>query len=425
MRKIKKTNTFISILLAVLILLLIFFLRRHFNTDYKIYYVFLSLNFGYLAFKVLTSFLYKPYVLEEEEDADKEPEQKLQFTISAIIPCYNESLESVEGAIQSLLKQTILVDEIIFIDDGSEEDECFNYLTNYQNDEINIITHRFEENQGKKAALVWGIAHASSDLLLMLDSDGEITENTIEDMIIPFEDEKVGTVCGRIMVKNYKASFITRIQEIVYFNAFEVGRASQSVFKNVVVASGALSMHRREIFDEDALEMFQRERFFGLKCIAGDDRLLTDFSKERNYHSVYQNKAICYTEVPDTLSKYFKQQVRWLKSAFLLSLYSLRHSWRNPLLLIYQIFEAHLWLINLIITIYIAVTKGIHITLWVILVWIIYSLLVSLFNSIKFRQYGFPLYLMSVIYSFVYGILLIFMRIYALLTIWKTGWSTR
>lgn len=422
MRKIKNTNTFISILLAILIILLIFFFRKQFNADYKIYYVLLSLNFGYLAFKVMTSFLYKTYEVDEKSEEEK---KKLQLTISAIIPCYNESLESVEKVIQSLMQQTTLVNEILFIDDGSESDECFNFLANYENDEINIIVHRFEENKGKKEAILWGITHASSDLLLMLDSDGELTENTIEEMVKPFEDEKIGTVCGRIMVKNYKASFITRIQEIVYFNAFEVGRASQSIFKNVVVASGALSMHRRKIFDEDALETFQKERFFGFKCIAGDDRLLTDLSKEKNYHSIYQNSAICYTEVPEKLSKYFKQQVRWLKSAYLLSLHSLRYSWRKPLLMIYQILEAYLWLINLIITIFIALTKGIYVSLWVILIWIIYALLVSLFNSIKFRQYGFLLYLTSVIYSFVYGILIVIMRIYALLTLWKTGWSTR
>lgn len=418
MRKVRKTSTLVNILLAAIIISIIFIYRVHYNGNYQWFQVVFSVNFGYLTFKIVTSFLYK--TIEEVGEGSELPPQ-----ITAIIPCYNESLAAVEKAIHSLLKQTVQVDEIIFIDDGSESQECFEFLTNYPNQSIRIITHRFDENQGKKAALLWGINHAKGDLLLMLDSDGELVENAVEELRKPFQNSKVGTVCGRVMPRNYQASFLTRVQNIVYFNAFEVGRASQSIFKDVVVASGALSMHRKEIFTEEALEVFQKERFFGLRCIAGDDRLLTDISKEHDYQSMYQNSAICYTDVPETLPKYFKQQVRWLKSAYLQSLYSLRHSWRKPMLMLYQMLEAYLWLINLVLTLVIVFTNGISVTPRILLFWIIYALLVSSFNSIKFRQYGFLRYLVSIFYSFVYGLLIFVMRIYALLTIGKTGWNTR
>lgn len=380
----------------------------------------MSVNFGYLFFKIITSFLYK--TIKEEDTIE---EYWIDNRITVIIPCYNESLESIEKVIQSLMNQTVLVDEIIFIDDGSEDEACFNYLNDYENNSIDIIVHRFNENKGKKEAVLWGIKHASRELLLMIDSDGELNDNAIEELRKPFKDPNVGTVCGRILVRNYKKSFLTRVQEIVYFNAFEVGRASQSMFHDVVVASGALSMHRRAIFDDEALKTFQKDRFFGLKCIAGDDRLLTDISKERGYFSVYQNSSICYTDAPEKLPKYFRQQVRWLKSAYLQSLYSLRHTWKKPILMSYQLLESYLWLVNMIVSFFTFIYRGISVTPRIIILWLIYSLLVSLFNSIKFRQYGIRLYLISIIYSFVYGMLIFFMRIYALLTIWKTGWRTR
>lgn len=414
MRKIKKTNWLFSLIISFFIIVVLYLLRSRIDEEYQWYYVLMSTNFIYLAFKVYTSFLYRPWKAD-----------KVKYSITALIPCFNEELSSIEQAIQSLLEQSVLVDEIIFIDDGSETLDCYNYVKEYRNDQIKLTVHRFDENKGKKEAIKWGIAHAEGDLLLMLDSDGELSGNAVEELVKPFEEEKVGTVCGRVMVRNYKTNFLTRMQEIVYFNAFEVGRASQSIFKDVVVASGALSMHRKKIFDDEALKVFDKKRFFGIRCVAGDDRLLTDISKEHHYHTVYQNTAICYTDVPTHLNKYFKQQVRWLKSAYLQSLYSIRHTWKKPLLFMYQVLESYLWFANLLIIIYKAFTKGVHVTSMMLVVGIIFAVLVSLFNSIKFRQYGWYLYAISIVYSYCYGFLIFIMRIYALLTIWKTGWNTR
>ncbi|KAF1298350.1 hypothetical protein BAU15_13710 [Enterococcus sp. JM4C] len=374
----------------------------------------ISLNFGYLLFKVFVSFFYKPIHGESDE-----------LKVTAIIPCYNETLDAIEKSIDSLVKQSVQVDEIIFIDDGSESRECFDFLSSYQQTDIPIVVHRFEENKGKKEAIVWGIAHAKNELLLMLDSDGELKINAVEELRKPFSNENVGTVCGRIMVRNYKASYLAKIQEIVYFNTFEVGRASQSMFNSVIVASGALSMHRRAIFDERALETFRRERFFGINCIAGDDRLLTDISKQNGYDCVYQNTAVCYTEVPEKLPKYFKQQVRWLKSAYLQSLFSIRHCWKKPIVLLYQLFEAYLWAFNWLMAIALVLTIGISVTVKMVFVWVIYSFLVSLITSVKYRQFGLRLYLLSTFYCFIYGFFISVTRIYALLTLKKTGWSTR
>ncbi len=393
MRKIYKLSKLISILLLILLTTTIYITRYYHNPSYRWYQVFLTANFGYLFFKVTTSFFYKPTIL-----SNNQAELAENLTISAIIPCYNESLDSIKKVISSLLNQTVLVNEIIFIDDGSDNDDCYTYLCQLSHNKIKIITHRFSQNKGKKTAIEYGILHAHSDLLLMLDSDGEIIPTAVRDMRSPFVDSKVGTVCGRIMVRNYKDSFWTHMQEIVYFNSFEVGRASQSLFNDVVVASGALSMHRKCIFDEKALSVFRKSRFFGINCIAGDDRLLTDLSKYNGYHSVYQNTAICYTDVPNRLSVYFKQQVRWLKSAYLQSLFSLRHTWKKPLLLGYQLLESYLWLVNLIISIILFVIKRkLDITVLLILIWIVYSLLVALFNAIKYRQYGWKQYLSSAV----------------------------
>ncbi len=59
--------------------------------------------------------------------------------ISAVIPTFNAELY-IEKAIQSILKQTVHVNEIIIIDDGSVDQTC-KVVQKIQNDEPNIVLH--------------------------------------------------------------------------------------------------------------------------------------------------------------------------------------------------------------------------------------------------------------------------------------------
>lgn len=410
----EKSKNFFNLILIVTIVVMVIILKQSIDKKYEWYMVFLSLNFVYLLFKIITSYFYQ-----------KHEGGTATYSITAIVPFYNESVTSITKMIESLEKQTVIVDEVIFIDDGSHTMEGYDYLQQLKHQSLKIIVHRFERNKGKKAALMWGIKHANGELLLLSDSDSELDPRAVEELKKPFDDPKVGTVCGQIRVRNYNHSFLTKMQRFIYFNAFEVGRASQSLFNHLVVASGALSMHRKKVFDEQSLEVLKKSKFLGINCTTGDDRLLTDITNQKNYRSIYQNSAICYTDVPEKVTKYFKQQVRWLKSGYLQSLYSIRHCWKKPLLLIYQLLESYLWLMNLSLTLIFVDLTNFLLSQQLVFVWMAYHLLVALIGSMKIKKLGIMNYFVSIIYSFVYGLILVGLRIYSLITIWKTGWSTR
>ncbi|EOH92561.1 glycosyltransferase [Enterococcus villorum] len=410
----EKSRKFFNLMLIATIVVMVILLKQSVDKKYEWYMVFLSLNFVYLLFKIVTSYFYQKY--EGGTQA---------YSITAIVPFYNESVTSIKKMLVSLEKQTTVVNEIIFIDDGSHSKEGYDYLQQLQHHSLKIIVHRFEQNKGKKAALMWGIKHASGELILLSDSDSELDPRAVEELKKPFDNPKVGTVCGQIRVRNYKHSFLTKMQRFIYFNAFEVGRASQSLFNHIVVASGALSMHRKKVFDDHSLKVLEKSKFMGINCNTGDDRLLTDITNQKNYLSIYQSSAICYTDVPEKATKYFKQQVRWLKSGYLQSLYSVRHCWKKPFLLIYQLLESYLWLMNLGITLIFVDVTNFLLSQQLIFIWMSYHILVALIGSMRIKTLGIVNYFVSIIYSLVYGVILVGLRIYSLLTIWKTGWNTR
>lgn len=94
--------------------------------------------------------------------------------VSVIITCYNYA-PFVAFAIESVLRQLYVVDEIIVVDDGST-DNTQEVLANYAG-RVKIIK---QENQGVAAARNNGIKAATQPFIVCLDADDMLAENYIE-----------------------------------------------------------------------------------------------------------------------------------------------------------------------------------------------------------------------------------------------------
>jgi glycosyltransferase involved in cell wall biosynthesis len=96
-------------------------------------------------------------------DSSLKPNSTLSH-VSVIIPAYN-SARFLPEAIESVLKQTYPVLEIIVVDDGSidnTKEVCQNYPT---------VKYIYQKNQGVSAARNTGIYAATGDYLILLDAD--------------------------------------------------------------------------------------------------------------------------------------------------------------------------------------------------------------------------------------------------------------
>ena len=97
--------------------------------------------------------------------------------ISAVIPAYN-SAEFLKEAIDSILKQTHPVDEIIIVDDGST-DQTQQVVESFGDQ----ITYIKQANQGPSAARNNGILAAKGDWIAFLDADDQWTADKIEQQL--------------------------------------------------------------------------------------------------------------------------------------------------------------------------------------------------------------------------------------------------
>ena len=111
-------------------------------------------------------------------------EKKNNFKISVIIPSLNR-ISYLPRAINSILIQTYPVDEVILVDNGSNDGTVNFIRKNYKN--IKIL---HESRKGVSHARNTGIKYSQNDWIAFLDSDDEWLPRKIEEQVRVLEESK-------------------------------------------------------------------------------------------------------------------------------------------------------------------------------------------------------------------------------------------
>jgi glycosyltransferase involved in cell wall biosynthesis len=122
--------------------------------------------------------------------------------LSIIIPAYNE-----ESTIKEMLKKVdsvklSLEKEIIFVDDGSND----NTLKFAKENKLKNMIIISKNNNGKGSAIKTGIKKATGNIYIIQDADLEVDPEDYSDLIKPIIDNKTKVVYGsRWLNNNFKA----------------------------------------------------------------------------------------------------------------------------------------------------------------------------------------------------------------------------
>ena len=254
-------------------------------------------------------------------------------TVSVLMPCYNEG-KTVYETIESISKSNYPNElfEVIAQDDCSVDDS-YEWLLKAQRDftNIRIRTGRNEVNSGKARTVCNALQLSTAEIIISIDSDCIFHPNAILELTSCFAEPNIGSVGGRVGVRNPNESIITAIQTIIYYSAFQLYKIPENWTRSVGCISGCLFAIRRELLLQ--IEPAIRARnWFGVPVNQGEDRFLTHQTLLRGYGTYINNDALCWTTVPNTLPVLFKQQLRWRRSIvrdFFFTLKTLpQHVWK-------------------------------------------------------------------------------------------------
>lgn len=231
-----------------------------------------------------------------------------KLKVGVVIPCYNEDLDKLEQCIISI-KNAKKVHQIIVIDDGSTVNPKSILKKHLKPSEYYIC----KTNGGKRQAHYIGITKLRKeiDLIVFVDSDTIINENSIIELTKPFSDSKVGATTGQVLVMNQNENLITKMSSAMFWSSMNVSRLAMNKLNVVQNCSGALSCYRKENIDKILLE-YRDQTFMHRKCALSDDTFLT-FQTHLTFNQevIYVENAIAYTYIPNDIKTTYKMIKRW------------------------------------------------------------------------------------------------------------------
>lgn len=177
-------------------------------------------------------------------------------------------------------------------------------------------------NGGKADALNAGINFSINDIVITLDADSVLEQNSLNEMNAAFQDEDVIACGGNVLISQafiggmnnlkptFKISGLIRYQFLQYLTAFYLHKRAQVSLRTMSVIAGAFGAFRRDILFNIG----------GFRKTVGEDMDITLklhlWIKENggNKKISFAPTAKCYTECPSTFKDLFKQRVRWQKA---------------------------------------------------------------------------------------------------------------
>lgn len=223
--------------------------------------------------------------------------------VSVVVAGHNEA-DSIEKCVRSLLEQSRRPDEIVAVSDGSS-DNMPAKLADMKRRGLVDQVHCTDLRAGKSAATNLGVRWSSGDIIINVDCDCSFDRHAFKHVIEPFGDPEIGAVSGNILARNPGASLVATFQAIEYMISISLGKQADALKEEVVCVSGAFGAFRREALDGVG----------GIDVGGGEDLDLTLRLREAGWRIGFRPDAICYTDVPDTLSGFIKQRFRWERDA--------------------------------------------------------------------------------------------------------------
>ncbi|MDD2444739.1 MAG: glycosyltransferase family 2 protein [Candidatus Nanoarchaeia archaeon] len=256
--------------------------------------------YSFIAFYFLI--MYCLLYIKNRKNIFESPKTENKRDLTIVIPCYNEQ-ESVGQTIECFLKSDYpYLKKIIIVDDCSK-DKSYEVIKKYEQKYPDLILAlQTPKNTGKAAGSKnYGLNFVKTELVGFSDSDSMPKKDAITKMIGFFDDQSVGGVTSRVLVKD-KTNFLESLQSIEY-KVIAFTRKLMGFIDSIYVTTGPLSIYRTKIIKDD-LGGFDENNLT-------EDIELTWHVVKSGWRVEMSMNSLVYTYVPKTMKVWFKQRIRW------------------------------------------------------------------------------------------------------------------
>ena len=242
-----------------------------------------------------------------------------QGTLSVVIVGHNEA-HRLPAKLDSLFASDMAeqIAEVLVGSDGST-DETTEVLENYPDDRVRLVA--FDDRRGKPAVLNDVVPMCTSELVVLTDARQPLKPTALSLITSRFSDPRVGVVSGELTFRSGAGETATAQGVGAYWTYEKLIRKSESRFRSVPGATGALYAVRRQLFrrvpentllDDVVIPMQAIEQ--GYRCVFEPGAIVWDMpSQSTDQETVRKRRTIA------GCAQLVRNQPRWLLP------------WRNPI----------------------------------------------------------------------------------------------
>jgi hyaluronan synthase len=263
----------------------------------------------------------------------KEYKEEYKGKVALIVPAYNEEAWVLKETIEHV-NRVKGVDQIIFVNDGSDKNNVVETLMRYCDGKYDILN--LTKNVGKRRAQYEAISKLSNDIevVVFMDSDTLLQEDSIIELTRPMVDNDIGGTTACILVSNKNKNFLTKCVSAMYWTASNVWRKAPSNLGYIQVTNGQLSCYRKDLLLK-IMPNYINQFFLGVKCRISDDRYITHYIQTQfNKKIIYTEKSIVFTHLPIKYYNTYKMMLRWKQGAIRESFLVLKQIKKHPVLVL-------------------------------------------------------------------------------------------
>ncbi|MEU5334734.1 glycosyltransferase family 2 protein [Streptomyces asoensis] len=341
-------------------------------------------------------------------------------TVSVVVPAYREDADILVDCLDTWLAQDPT--EVIIVPDV-DDTEVLRRLALVEDPRVRVLAF---EHRGKRSALGVGIRAATSELVVLVDSDTRWEPGLLAAVQMPFVDPTVGGVGTQQNVYQRRTSVWRRIADwLVNLRYYDYVPAMARAGA-VACLSGRTAAYRRAAI-EPVLDNLENEFFLGRRCVAGDDGRLTWLVLASGYKTVHQSSARAMSMFPSSLRAFVKQRVRWSRNSYRCYLTALYKGWlwRVPLVTKITVLQILLTPVTMGMALGYLLFSRLELTgrgVVLVLIWLLVGRGIRGYSHL--RRHPQEVLLLPVL-ALVVIMISLPIKLYAFVTMNKQGWLTR
>ncbi|MCI0564578.1 MAG: glycosyltransferase [Nitrososphaera sp.] len=212
-------------------------------------------------------------------------------SISIVMPTFNEE-KIIESRLQSLMKTTYPKDkmEILIVDSSSDNTPSIIESFSRRYPTIRLIHDT--ERKGLATALNQAFRACTGEIVVKMDSDLVLSNNSLGQAVSHFADPQVGAVTGRVNVANQ-----TESSEVRYRDLHETIQKAETELDSVFMAH-TFSAYRRHLMKE-----YKPKEY-------GDETIQTIHIRKQGYRVIYDPNVKFFEDYPNDSKERLRQKIR-------------------------------------------------------------------------------------------------------------------